>query len=72
MWGESIECEQDVWDVFTAYLTGEPNRNGVKVISEFNIDPVFLAHKVKFKSFIMFITSFSGLSREPFFTCFVL
>ena len=41
MWGESIECEQDVWDVFTAYLTGEPNRNGVKVISEFNIDPVF-------------------------------
>jgi hypothetical protein len=32
MWGESIECEQDVWDVFTSYLTGEPNRNGVKVL----------------------------------------
>lgn len=32
MWGESIECEQDVWDVFTRYLTGEPNKNGVQVI----------------------------------------
>jgi hypothetical protein len=34
MWGETIESEEDVWDVFTRYLTGEPNKNGVKVNNE--------------------------------------
>jgi len=37
MWGETIESEEDVWDVFTRYLTGEPNKNGVKV----NIELLF-------------------------------
>jgi hypothetical protein len=31
MWGETIESEKDVWNVFTCYLTGEPNKKGVKV-----------------------------------------
>ena len=31
MWGESLESEQDVWNVFEAYLSGEPNKAGVKV-----------------------------------------
>ncbi|XP_042229331.1 methylenetetrahydrofolate reductase-like [Homarus americanus] len=31
MWGESLESEQDVWDVFHAYLTGSFNKTGQKV-----------------------------------------
>lgn len=31
MWGDELKCEQDVFDVFERYLTGEPNANGVKV-----------------------------------------
>ncbi|KAJ8319772.1 hypothetical protein KUTeg_001359 [Tegillarca granosa] len=31
MWGNEITCEQDVWDVFYKYITGEPNSAGVKV-----------------------------------------
>ncbi|KAK8723977.1 hypothetical protein OTU49_011381 [Cherax quadricarinatus] len=31
MWGESLECEQDVWDVFHAYVTGTANKTGKKV-----------------------------------------
>ncbi|CAG7828543.1 unnamed protein product [Allacma fusca] len=31
MWGFYLESEQDVWDVFYAYITGRENRNGVKV-----------------------------------------
>lgn len=31
MWGHDLTCEQDVWDVFTNYITGEANKNGVKV-----------------------------------------
>ncbi|BFZ24002.1 hypothetical protein BsWGS_27041 [Bradybaena similaris] len=31
MWGEELTCEQDVWSVFVNYLTGEPNKHGVKV-----------------------------------------
>lgn len=32
MWGESLEGEQDVWDVFHAYLTGTCNpKTGKKV-----------------------------------------
>ena len=37
MWGETIESEEDVWDVFTRYLTGEPNKSGVKVKTDFDI-----------------------------------
>ncbi len=40
MWGETIDCEEDVWDVFTRYLTGEPNKNGVKV----EVKPVESSH----------------------------
>ena len=25
MWGTELETEQDVWNVFSSYLTGEPN-----------------------------------------------
>lgn len=32
MWGERLESEQDVWDVFHAYLTGSCNpKTGKKV-----------------------------------------
>ena len=32
MWGHELECEQDVFDVFQRYITGENNEAGVKVI----------------------------------------
>jgi len=31
MWMESLTCEQDVFDVFKCYISGQKNRNGVKV-----------------------------------------
>ncbi|XP_037772828.1 methylenetetrahydrofolate reductase-like [Penaeus monodon] len=31
VWGETLESEQDVWDVFHAYLTGGLNKAGQKV-----------------------------------------
>ncbi len=31
MWGSELESEQDVFDVFTRYLTGEKNSDGIKV-----------------------------------------
>lgn len=31
MWGETLECEQDVWDVFHAYVSGSCNKTGQKV-----------------------------------------
>ncbi len=31
MWGHELTCEQDVFDVFYNYISGEPNRDGVKV-----------------------------------------
>ncbi|KAK0061314.1 methylenetetrahydrofolate reductase-like isoform X1 [Biomphalaria pfeifferi] len=31
MWGEELTCEEDVWSVFVNYLTGQPNKKGVKV-----------------------------------------
>uniref|UniRef100_T1J9I4 methylenetetrahydrofolate reductase (NADPH) n=1 Tax=Strigamia maritima TaxID=126957 RepID=T1J9I4_STRMM len=31
MWGEELTCEQDVWNVFYSYISGECNKNGVKV-----------------------------------------
>ena len=31
MWGQELKCEQDVFDVFYHYITGEPKANGVKV-----------------------------------------
>ena len=31
MWGKELTCEQDVFDVFHCYLTGKPNKDGVKV-----------------------------------------
>ena len=32
MWGPELSCEQDIYDVFYCYLTGEENKNGVKVL----------------------------------------
>lgn len=31
MWGEELTSEESVFEVFTCYITGEPNRNGYKV-----------------------------------------
>jgi methylenetetrahydrofolate reductase (NADPH) len=31
MWGKELTCEQDVWEVFVCYLSGELTRNNVKV-----------------------------------------
>jgi len=31
MWGEQLDTEQDVWEVFTRYITGENNSNGIKI-----------------------------------------
>lgn len=31
MWGEELTCEESVFEVFTCYITGEPNKNGYKV-----------------------------------------
>jgi methylenetetrahydrofolate reductase (NADPH) len=33
MWGEELNCPEDVFHVFECYLTGNKNRNGVKVTS---------------------------------------
>ena len=35
MWGEELNDEQDVWNVFSSYLTGEPNAKGHKVTRTF-------------------------------------
>ncbi|XP_002737338.1 methylenetetrahydrofolate reductase (NADPH) [Saccoglossus kowalevskii] len=31
MWGEELSSEEDVWHVFSCYLSGKPNSNGHKV-----------------------------------------
>lgn len=31
MWGEELTGEESVFEVFTGYITGEPNRSGHKV-----------------------------------------
>lgn len=31
MWMETLTCEQDVFDVFKYYISGQKNKNGVKV-----------------------------------------
>ena len=31
MWAINLTSEEDVWNIFTQYLTGEPNSNGVQV-----------------------------------------
>lgn len=31
MWGEELASEESVFEVFTCYLSGEPNQNGCKV-----------------------------------------
>ena len=31
MWGKELSCDQDVFDVFKCYLTGQSNKSGVKV-----------------------------------------
>ena len=33
MWGESVECLEDVFDVFVCFLSGKPNKDGIKVIT---------------------------------------
>jgi len=52
MWGEELKSEQDVWDVFTNYLTGENNKKGIKVVKtpwcddELNKETAFIANKL--------------------------
>lgn len=31
MWGEELECEQQVWHIFHCYISGRTNNSGVKV-----------------------------------------
>lgn len=31
MWGENLDVEQDVWNVFDFYINQKPNKAGVKV-----------------------------------------
>lgn len=31
MWGQELQSEQDVWDVFHCYLSGTPNKEGVQI-----------------------------------------
>lgn len=31
MWGEELTCPEDVFEVFTCYLSREPNRYGAEV-----------------------------------------
>ena len=31
MWGNQLTSEQDVWDVFHCYLSGQPNKGGHKI-----------------------------------------
>lgn len=31
MWGEELNSEESVFEVFMRYLSGEPNRNGCQV-----------------------------------------
>lgn len=31
MWGEELTSEQSVYEVFTNYITAQPNQNGHKV-----------------------------------------
>lgn len=33
MWGRSLTCVEDVFEPFTCYLSGKPNKDGVKVTS---------------------------------------
>ncbi|CAH1773146.1 unnamed protein product [Owenia fusiformis] len=33
MWGQELQTEQDVWDIFHKYITGEDNAQGTKVTS---------------------------------------
>ncbi|CAG0897498.1 unnamed protein product [Darwinula stevensoni] len=33
MWGSELTCEQDVWNVFYQYISGESNRKGITVTS---------------------------------------
>ncbi|XP_076212212.1 methylenetetrahydrofolate reductase (NADPH) isoform X2 [Aptenodytes patagonicus] len=35
MWGEELTGEESVFEVFTCYITGEPNKNGHKAYLEF-------------------------------------
>ena len=31
MWGTQLKSEQDVWNIFYSYLSGQPNKDGVRV-----------------------------------------
>ena len=36
MWGTELNCVEDVFDVFVCYLTGQKNKRGYKVSSNYN------------------------------------
>ncbi|CAI8042483.1 Methylenetetrahydrofolate reductase [Geodia barretti] len=42
MWGEELNCPEDVFHVFECYLTGNKNKNGVKAYLEFFCSPSFM------------------------------
>ena len=59
MWGEKLDSEQDVFEVFKNYITGEKNKNGVKVRKfEFTVLSVFGDHSRE----VMIVVSYSRWS----------
>jgi hypothetical protein len=66
MWGETIESEEDVWDVFTRYLTGEPNKNGVKVNNEQHVIHI-RSHIISKNLSKIHLTTNSGLTFTSVF-----
>ncbi len=46
MWGTELTCEQDVWEVFTCYISGQPNNSGHKVGRwlPWNLDVTYFAN----------------------------
>jgi methylenetetrahydrofolate reductase (NADPH) len=48
-WGKELNDEQDVWDIFESFITGNPNKNGVKVIFCFFYDIILFSNSYRSK-----------------------
>ena len=40
MWGEKLDCVQEVWDVFHSYISRQPSKHGVRV-SNYSVEQKF-------------------------------
>jgi methylenetetrahydrofolate reductase (NADPH) len=51
-WGAELNDEKDIWDVFVSYISGKPNKNGVKVnfCSVYSVARCFSVSNLKFLS----------------------